>query len=289
MEVPFLDNPAHAKKDLKAKKPRPWYDPFVGGAVAGLTVDVALFPIDTVKTRMQAKGGLWANGGLKGLYSGIGVTALGSMPGAAVFFGCYDQGKKATGAFLPPVPAQVAAAGFGECVACLVRVPTEMVKQQLQSGQFRRTRRAVEAALAKGGVRGLYRGYGVTLAREIPFSAIQFPLYEALKRAFAGNPVLCGLAGMMSGGVAAALTTPLDVAKTRIMLGQATTNGVAGAVAEVARTEGVRALFRGVGPRTFWISLGGFFFFMSYEATVSLLGNRRRWYEEDMQTQMPRD
>ena len=30
----------------------------VGGSAAGLVVDIALFPIDTIKTRMQSKQGL---------------------------------------------------------------------------------------------------------------------------------------------------------------------------------------------------------------------------------------
>ena len=35
------------------------------------------------------------------------------------------------------------------------------------------------------GVLGLYRGYFTTLAREIPFSLIQFPLWEFLKKQLA--------------------------------------------------------------------------------------------------------
>ena len=39
--------------------------------------------------------------------------------------------------------------------------------------------------LFKQGVLGLYRGYFTTLAREIPFSLIQFPLWEFLKKQLA--------------------------------------------------------------------------------------------------------
>eukprot|EP01052_Picozoa_sp_SAG31_P037001 SAG31_NODE_4702_length_3022_cov_6.121108_3_plen_136_part_00 len=61
--------------------------------------------------------------------------------------------------------------------------------------------------------------------REVPFSAIQFPIFEGLKSSWSnyqGSPVdsvQVGLCGSVAGGFAAAITTPLDVTKTRLMLG----------------------------------------------------------------------
>ena len=50
------------------------------GAFAGVAVDVSLFPIDTIKTRLQASGGFLANGGWRGIYKGIGSVSAGSAP-----------------------------------------------------------------------------------------------------------------------------------------------------------------------------------------------------------------
>ena len=90
------------------------------------------------------------------------------------------------------------------------------------------------------GVRGFYRGFGTTIMREvsvvvnsvvrvlkfrqIPFTSLQFPLYELLKARLAkalGRPLHAyeaAVCGSFAGGVAAAATTPLDVLKTRVML-----------------------------------------------------------------------
>lgn len=66
-------------------------------------------------------------------------------------------------------------------VACLVRVPTENVKQKMQAGLHGTASETVNAILKTGGTRGFYTGYLTTVVREIPFAFIQFPIYEWLK------------------------------------------------------------------------------------------------------------
>jgi solute carrier family 25 (mitochondrial S-adenosylmethionine transporter), member 26 len=62
----------------------------IAGGMAGTTVDVALFPIDTIKTRLQSPQGFLAAGGFRGIYQGLGAAAVGSAPGAALFFSVYE-------------------------------------------------------------------------------------------------------------------------------------------------------------------------------------------------------
>lgn len=53
---------------------------FKGGGVAGLFVDMVLFPLDTLKTRLQSEQGFRQAGGFKAVYKGIGTQAIGSAP-----------------------------------------------------------------------------------------------------------------------------------------------------------------------------------------------------------------
>ena len=62
----------------------------VAGGLAGTSVDVTLFPIDTLKTRMQSPQGFLKAGGFRGIYNGLGAAAVGSAPGAALFFSSYE-------------------------------------------------------------------------------------------------------------------------------------------------------------------------------------------------------
>ena len=53
---------------------------FKAGGVAGMAVDGALFPLDTLKTRLQSPDGFRQSGGFRGVYSGLGPAILGSAP-----------------------------------------------------------------------------------------------------------------------------------------------------------------------------------------------------------------
>ena len=51
------------------------------GGFAGTVVDVALFPLDTIKTRLQSSEGFLRSGGFRGIYRGVLSAAVGSFPG----------------------------------------------------------------------------------------------------------------------------------------------------------------------------------------------------------------
>nr|XP_056717927.1 mitochondrial S-adenosylmethionine carrier protein [Euleptes europaea] len=254
------------------------------GGLAGMCVDLVLFPLDTVKTRLQSPQGFKKAGGFRGIYAGVPSTAVGSFPNAAAFFVTYEYMKAVLHTNASPYVAPVThmlAASFGEVVACLIRVPSEVVKQRAQVSPSSSTLRILSNTLCEEGILGLYRGYKSTVLREIPFSLVQFPLWESLKDLWSwkqGHVVdswQSAVCGAFAGGFAAAVTTPLDVAKTRIMLAKAgsrnATGNVLPALCGVWRTQGIPGLFAGVVPRMSAISLGGFIFLGTYDKIRRLL------------------
>lgn len=263
----------------------------VAGGIAGTTVDVVMFPLDTLKTRLQAEGGFQKAGGFKGVYNGVVATALGAAPGASMFFSAYEGMKPRlqalNGGKEHPIHHSLAAS-FGEVAACLVRVPTAVVTQNMQVGTYKSYPEAMQGILATGGLSAFFRGYWTTVAREIPFSFIQFPMYEGLKsfwRKSQGSdttPLQGAACGSISGGVASAVTTPLDVVKTRMMLGNKNKAGelyvgTFNSLSTIFREEGMAALFSGIGPRVGWISIGGFVFFGAYEKSMELMWRTGIW------------
>lgn len=251
----------------------------VAGGCAGMCVDLTLFPLDTIKTRLQSQQGFSKAGGFRGIYAGVPSAAVGSFPNAAAFFVTYECTKSllgrggGTAAAALPV-THMLAASLGEIVACLIRVPTEVVKQRTQACPSSSTYSMLLATLREEGVRGLYRGYGSTVLREIPFSLVQFPLWEYLKTLWSrrqGHTLYSwqsAVCGAFAGAVAAFVTTPLDVAKTRIMLAKAGSTTASGNIPlvlyDVWRSRGVTGLFAGSIPRMTFISVGGFIFLGTY-------------------------
>ncbi|TPX07800.1 uncharacterized protein E0L32_010487 [Thyridium curvatum] len=279
----------------------------LAGGLAGTTVDMTLFPLDTLKTRLQSSAGFFATGGFRGIYRGVGSALVGSAPGAAFFFCTYEATKSVLSSSSSNISSGTSSAGpgthmlaasLGEVAACAVRVPTEVVKQRAQAGQFPSSAAALTSILQSrhalglaGMFRELYRGWGITVVREVPFTVIQFPLWEGLKawgrrrrrqqqgphgQKGGGGDVGAAesaLYGSVSGGVAAGLTTPLDVLKTRVML-SAEKRSAASVVRDILREHGVRPFFAGIGPRVMWISAGGAIFLGSYQWAVNTLQGR---------------
>jgi len=261
--------------------------PLVAGGIAGLAVDISLFPLDTIKTRIQSAPGFWKSGGFRGVYAGLPSAAVGSVPNAAVFFLTYESIKQ-LGQILPASTVSqpfihMFAASCGEVTACVIRVPVEVVKQRTQAKQYRSSWDAFRFTVKQEGVRGLYRGYLSTVVREIPFSLIQFPLWEALKASWStyqGGSIdswQVALCGAVAGAISAGVTTPLDVAKTRIMLAQKDSTLAKGKLIEVLQIvhaeKGFKGLFSGFIPRVTWISIGGAIFLGVYDKSRNILAN----------------
>ncbi|XP_076547069.1 mitochondrial S-adenosylmethionine carrier protein isoform X2 [Osmia lignaria lignaria] len=241
----------------------------VSGSVAGIVCDLISFPLDTLKTRLQSQHGFVQSGGFKRLYQGLAPVLIGSAPSAALFFITYNGIKEV---FQPRIPEQyypimhMSAAAIGEAIACVIRVPVEVVKQRKQ---------ALLEDPHKLPLRTLYRGYGSTVIRDLPVGLIQLPLWEYFKLCWTKHvgrectPMEGAMCGALSVAVSAIVTTPLDVAKTRIMLSNASAGKdevkIFTMLRRIYRECGIKGLFAGFTPRVGGFTLSGFIFFGVYE------------------------
>uniref|UniRef100_A0A2C9WGK8 S-adenosylmethionine transporter n=1 Tax=Manihot esculenta TaxID=3983 RepID=A0A2C9WGK8_MANES len=256
------------------------YEGIIAGSTAGVIAEAALYPVDTIKTRLQAA----HDGGkimFKGLYSGLAGNLVGALPASAIFFGVYEPVKQKLLKTLPEnlsAFAHLTAGAIGGAVSSLIRVPSE----RMQTGQFASAPTAVRLIVTKEGFKGLYAGYGSFLLRDLPFDAFQFCIYEQLLMGYKlaaqrdlKDPEIA-IIGAFAGAITGALTTPLDVVKTRLMV-QGPANQYKGffdCARTITKEEGVHALLKGIGPRIIWIGVGGAIFFGVLEKTKQILAQR---------------
>lgn len=127
------------------------------------------------------------------------------------------------------------------------------------------------------GVRGLYRGLGPSMVL-VSHGAVQFTMYEGLKRRLGGEDgnVGVGQALVASTGsklVASVGTYPMQVARTR-MQERRVDGGKYGrldrALWWIARTEGVRGLYRGLGANIIRVTPQAAVTFVTYEQILRM-------------------
>ncbi len=156
------------------------------------------------------------------------------------------------------------------------------------------------------------RSYMALAGRNLPFTALQFPIYESLRESlgkwaglkagthkedggvddvrssedfrrqaardetsvgaeFVKAGLVAGSSAAIAGSFSAVVTTPIDVAKTRIMLDTGAEAGgkqlgVVATMREIAVKEGWKALMKGGALRGAWTALGAGVYLGSYEA-----------------------
>jgi solute carrier family 25 protein 38 len=121
----------------------------------------------------------------------------------------------------------------------------------------------VSSIVKEEGIRPLYRGYGITLVRDVPWAALQFSLYMKfleiipvifLNKENGPSSMGISLSASLSGALATLITHPADVIKTRLQLQRgslalARYRHSPDVVVKIWREEGFKTFFRGVVPR----------------------------------------
>lgn len=123
-----------------------------------------MYPVDTIKTRMQ----MGMPFEFAGLYKGVAGSLVGQVPYGVLTFGSYEIYKRNLLERFPDVkPAFVyaLAAIMGDVTGSGWLCPSEVVKQQLQAGMYKNTMEAISGIWRGSGIGGFYRGYTGGLAR----------------------------------------------------------------------------------------------------------------------------
>ena len=109
-------------------------------------------------------------------------------------------------------------AAVAETIGGLVRNPFEVVKQQMQVGWNPTFKSTSKEIYNLNGMKGFFAGYSSLILREIPFSVIQFPIYEYFKKRALRNKKELSLLDNAVGGFVAGGTGSFFFKKTIVLL-----------------------------------------------------------------------
>lgn len=296
---------------------------FILGAGLFSGVSFILYPVVVLKTRQQISSSntqlssfktagsiIRYEGFFKGFYRGFGTSLMGTIPARALYMTALEVTKSNVGPFVmkmgfsegTAMASANAIAGLTAAMAAqLVWTPIDVVSQRLMvqgsggsSGinknpafQYSGGIDAFRKIVKSDGIRGLYRGFGMSTVTYAPSNAIWWASYSISQRVMWGGyscylakkengtsscnggcispsaktvMAVQGLSAAMAGGFSALVTMPLDTIKTRLQVLDGCGNGsgssaqptIRQTVRNLVKEGGWSACYRGLGPR--WVS-----------------------------------
>ncbi|XVF73069.1 hypothetical protein PTKIN_Ptkin12aG0171700 [Pterospermum kingtungense] len=224
--------------------------------------------------------------GFTRLWRGTNASLALAVPTVGIYMPCYDIFRNSMEEFTnnnapvltPYVP--IVAGIVARSLACVTCYPVELARTRMQAfkdtqsgvkppGVWKTLVGVINPVTSTNSIQNLqnYRilwtGLSAQLARDVPFSAICWATLEPIRRKLlvsmgdeAGACSVLGVnfaAGVVAGSIAAAVTCPLDVVKTRRQiekeLAKALKMTTRQTLQEIWRDAGIKGLFTGLGPR----------------------------------------
>ena len=229
------------------------------GAIGGFLNVVVGHPIDCVKVRLQtaSPGHSMANvvrqiaSSPGGFYMGVSAPLVAVVPAFAMTFGSYEFSKQylygTTVSEKLRLDQLAVCGGVTGFFLGMVLGPLERIKCLMQvrgSGTFQST--LIECYRA-GGLRSIFRGTVLCIARDVPGNAAYFGTYEGIRRSTGDSASMTLLAGGMAGVANWIVAIPVDVVKSRWQTNDSY-KSVFKCAGQLVEKEGVASLFKGIAP-----------------------------------------
>lgn len=238
-----------------------FFNGLLSGAASRVVKEIALHPLDTIRARIQSKGrkkgkndsekydnGIMEDGDVSlfaNVYDGLIPALIGGVPGGAIFFAVkdYSKGLLLNIFQMHKYEATIISVILANAPYWLFRAPAETTKTKEQVFGSESGDGSDSSNNEKEGtinrIKAFYGSYGANFAYAVPADVVKFVTYEYLKTSFGYSGKIEGGAaaalGSLSGAISQLVATPLDVIRTRVMLGS--TQGVVGTAKAIVSEE----------------------------------------------------
>jgi len=269
----------------------------ISGAVAGLVRTVVFLPVLNIKVRMQTDESLGGAGlanafkvvaqrePVTTFFRGIDVASLAAVAFGILSFGVKEYVQRELVSTYPAfnsLLAIVVATAIAVLASLLVATPLEVITAQVMAAKQDESVDGppywgISVLLAqlqsKGldAIRELYQEYWLLVGKELAFEVTKFVIFDSLREgllflipafAEAQSLLVACACGALAGAAAAIVSHPIDTLFAR----RATSNG------SDEEFPSLEELFRGVGARVLFLSVGIALTFLTYDVVKTSLG-----------------
>lgn len=215
------------------------YHGLVYAAIASSVATTCTHPIDTIKVKVQIEGrnnisarslfyvSIKSYHGIQSLFNGLSSALLRSVTYGAIRYAIYSPIKKIIESeFNPSLGTKLLSGSLAGCLASALCNPTDLIKVRMQQSSiyhYTGVFDAIGKIIKTNGILGLWTGVGPTCMRATILAAAELASYDEAKYYLQNS---CGLSdglalyfssSLLSGFLSAAVTSPFDFAKSRIM------------------------------------------------------------------------
>jgi len=220
---------------------------------------------DMPKTMTRTFAHIVKNDGLLAIYSGLSASLLRQMTYSTVRFAIYEELKNraSTDNKQPGLPTLVAIATVSGLIGGFSGNGADVVNVRMQHdaalphAERRNYKHGLDGMFKMArheGIGSWFRGIWPNSVRAAFMTSSQLASYDVVKSVLLSHTSMGDTlathftASFMAAVVAATVTNPVDVVKTRVMSGSAADHGVVSVLKNLIKTEGFRWMFRGWTP-----------------------------------------
>ncbi|XP_024393427.1 probable envelope ADP,ATP carrier protein, chloroplastic isoform X2 [Physcomitrium patens] len=247
---------------------------FFAGAVAGAAAKTVTAPLDRVKLLMQVHGVRMAQEGsrqgigllqavaqigneegIAGFWKGNVPQVVRVIPYSAVQLFAYEVYKKLFKGDNEelPVVGRLAAGACAGMTSTLVTYPLDVLRLRLAVDPTTRSMgQVVGTMLREEGLKSFYKGLGPSLLGIAPYIALNFCVFDLVKKSlpedFKKKPEATFMTALVSASFATAMCYPLDTARRQMQMKGSPFNSFMDAIPGIINRDGFFGLYRGFVP-----------------------------------------
>jgi len=258
------------------------------GGTAGIISKTILSPFERIKVMQQTGGGLKnvksvsmieialtiikSKQGILGFWRGNFINSFRVFPDRGILFASNDHYKTFISGLLhrskKDTLVGLLAGSMAGCTACMCCYPIDLIRTRIAGIHHEESSfwKVFNTIRATEGIRGYYRGLGLTLMNVLPYSGITFSVYNICRDKFEMDNLS---SGAISGMITGTLTFPIDTVRRSLQTSGSSHmtkyNGFADATISLYKQGGISRLFNGAGINILRIAPQQAIVFATYE------------------------